>query len=230
MTQQSQTVFIVEDDDDVRSSLCRALSLHGYVSEGFSDPLDFLNTFDGSAPGCIVLDYGLPGVNGLDLQKWLIERQISTPIIFITGHGGVPESVRAIQAGAIDFLEKPFKISILIQRIDTAFGLDAQFRAEQKQRSRRTTLLNSLTEREAEVLYFVLENPSTVSSKEIARALAISPRTAEIHRARLLQKLDVNSLVELVAIYSSSERDTGLRNTGRGDQSLPEPDPRKSFE
>ena len=200
MPEMPLTVFVVDDDEDIRSSLTRALGMRGYRVEAHPSAAAFLAAWDGAAPGCLVLDYGLPGMNGLELQRHLIEIGRQIPIIFITGHGGVPESVQAIRAGAIDFLEKPFPQTALIERIEAAFDqsrsqMDAAAQSQQQQ-----ALFDRLTAREAEIVAHIVANPAATSSKDIAAWLGISPRTVDHHRARILEKLGIRSLAELIAM------------------------------
>lgn len=200
MTETTPLIYLVDDDADVRTALSRTLGMRGYHVSAFADAKSFLNDFDQYQPSCLVLDYGLPDMDGLELQETLIAHDAILPIIFITGHGGVPESVKATRAGAVDFLEKPFSISVLLQRIEAALDLSLQLHSERHERDELNTRLATLTARETEVLEFVLSNPGRVSSKEIALALEISPRTVDIHRARLMQKMGVKSFPELVHI------------------------------
>ena len=197
-TASGATVFIVDDDPDIRSSLSRALRLRGFTVESFSSAIAFLETYDCTRPGCLILDQGLPGMTGLELQTHLNDQGHGIPIIFITGHGGVPESVQAMKGGAIDFLEKPFRQAELIERINAALAS-----AETTMRERRKThdaraRFERLTPREREIVDHILENPADISSKGIARALDISPRTVDHHRARILEKLSITSVAELM--------------------------------
>lgn len=191
-------VFLVDDDADIRTSLSRALGLRGYRIKAFASAQGFLEAYDGSEPGCLILDYGMPKMNGLQLQQHLKDNGILIPIIFITGHGGVPESVQAMKMGAIDFLEKPFKQSMLVDRIDAAFETDKKLREDSQRASRVHTRFEALTEREQEIAFMMATNPAHNSSKEIARQLEISPRTVDHHRARILEKMGVHSVAELL--------------------------------
>ncbi|MGV6848145.1 MAG: response regulator transcription factor [Marinibacterium sp.] len=191
-------VFLVDDDADIRTSLSRALGLRGYTVRAFASAGEFLDGYDPDHPGCLVLDYGMPGMDGLQLQQYMADNAIGLPIIFITGHGGVPESVQAIKMGAVDFLEKPFKPSVLVERIDAAIALD---RSSRDSRQRTLALIgrfDSLTDREREIARLMVANPGANSSKDIARHLEISPRTVDHHRARILDKIGAGSVAELV--------------------------------
>lgn len=197
------TVFVVDDDDDIRRSLTRSLEKRGYRVECFASAQEFLRGHDRNRSGCLVLDYGMPGMNGLELQRELNDRGATLPIIFITGHGGIPESVQAIKAGAVDFLEKPFRQQVLTDRIDTALRLEAQRRSHAKDDRVRRDKLLILTPREREIVDHIRRNPSAIASKEIAAHLGISPRTVDHHRARILEKMEVRSVAELIALYQS---------------------------
>ena len=200
MTDPAPLVYLVDDDDDVRAALTRSLSKRGFQIEAFADAKEFLNAFDKTRQSCLILDYGLPEMDGLALQEKLIADEVILPIIFITGHGGIPESVRAMQAGAMDFLEKPFPLDLLMERVQSALAMSLQLQDEQRQRQKLDLKLADLTARERDVLDHILTNPARVSSKEIGAALEISPRTVDIHRARLMQKMGVKSLLELVQL------------------------------
>lgn len=191
-------VYLVDDDSNIRTSLSRALGLRGYKVESFASAQVFLEAFDESSSGCLILDYGMPGMDGLQLQRHLKDAGISIPIIFITGHGGVPETVQAMKMGAVDFLEKPFKQSILIERIDAAFEANEKRREADLQTAKTRARFDSLTEREQEIALIMVTNPAQNSSKEVARQLDISPRTVDHHRARILDKMAVHSVAELV--------------------------------
>lgn len=191
-------VYLVDDDANIRTSLARALSLRGYRVEAFASAQAFLDAYDGTSAGCLVLDYGMPDMDGLQLQRLLKDRGVCLPIIFITGHGGVPESVEAMKMGALDFLEKPFKQSVLVERIDAAFEM---YRAKHEAEGRARALaarMGSLTDREREIARFMVTRPGANSSKDIARHLDISPRTVDHHRARILEKMGVGSVAELI--------------------------------
>lgn len=201
---QSLTVFVVDDDPDVRSSLPRALRKRGYEVEAYASAFAFLKSYDGTRAGCLVLDHGMPGMTGLELQQELIGRNYPIPIIFITGHGGVQESVQAIKGGAVDFLEKPFRQAVLIDRINTAFDLAVKMIDTQQKDRRTRDLFERLTLREQEIVDRVVSTPSETSSKEIGSHLGISPRTVDHHRARILEKLEVRSMAELIALAKSA--------------------------
>jgi two-component system response regulator FixJ len=197
-TAPSGTVFIVDDDPDIRSSLSRALRVRGYAVESFESATAFLEDYDGNPHGCLILDQGLPGMTGLELQKHMNSAGHALPIIFITGHGGVPESVQAIKGGAVDFLEKPFRQTDLIDRINGALEAAKQLMKDETLSRDTRSRFERLTPREGEIVDYMLANPGDLSSKGIARALDISPRTVDHHRARILEKLEVGSVAELI--------------------------------
>ena len=203
MSEQKPLVFVVDDDLDIRTSLSRALGQRGFDVRPHGSAAEFLDGYRGDQPACLVLDYGMPEMNGLELQQELNTRNWPLALIFITGHGGVPESVQAMKGGAVDFLQKPFRQSELIDRINAALEIAAaRFASSASQRALRDRF-SRLTEREAEIVQHVLANPAEVSSKEIGGALGISPRTVDHHRARILEKINVKSLVELVRLAAS---------------------------
>ncbi|MGA0540482.1 response regulator transcription factor [Neotabrizicola sp. VNH66] len=199
MQNAALTVFVVDDDEAIRASLVRGLSLRGYHVEAFEAAGDFLAAWEDRRPGCLVLDYGLPGPNGLELQRHLNAIGAQLPVIFITGHGGVPESVQAMKGGALDFLEKPFRHSELVERIEAAFALQRERLAAQHSLQQQQARLQRLTARELEVVQHIMAHPAETSSKEIAARLAISPRTVDHHRARIMEKLGLRSVAEILA-------------------------------
>ncbi|MFK7868062.1 MAG: response regulator transcription factor [Roseobacter sp.] len=191
-------IFIVDDDDDLRASLARALRLRGYTTRDFPSAAAFLDAYDENDGGCLILDYGMPGMSGLELQAHMVEHGMALPTIFITGHGGVPESVQAMKLGAIDFLEKPFRQEVLLGQIEAALKADIARRQGRSEILRVKGNFDKLTDREKEIAELLVMNPSSTSSKDVARALHISPRTVDHHRARILEKMQVSSVVELV--------------------------------
>lgn len=205
-------MFIVDDDQDIRTSLMRALGQRGYEVEAYDSASSFLAAYDGTRAGCVILDYGMPEMNGLELQVILNNKNWPLAVIFVTGHGGVPESVQAMKGGAVDFLEKPFRQSDLVERIDVALELaESRHEASASQNAIRARF-ERLTEREAEIVSHVLANPAEVSSKEIGLTLGISPRTVDHHRARILEKIEVRSLVELVRLAATLQGEDPVSN------------------
>ncbi|MEL6809189.1 MAG: response regulator [Pseudomonadota bacterium] len=206
MTVDAGTVFVVDDDEDIRSSLSRSLQKRGFEVASFASARAFLDTYETGCSGCIVLDYGMEGMNGLELQRQLVRAGRAPPIIFITGHGGIPESVEAMKAGAIDFLEKPFRTDVLVDRIRQAFKISALADESRDKALRARMMLDTLTTREREIVDMVVSNPANTTSKEIARALDISPRTVDHHRARILEKMQASSMVEVIDLAIASQR------------------------
>jgi two-component system response regulator FixJ len=208
MSDTDAVVFIVDDDKDIRTSLTRALRTRGFTVQTFDSAQAFLDAYDGEQPGCVVLDFGMPMMSGLDLQEHLNTMRCPLAVIFITGHGGVPESVLAMKAGAVDFLEKPFRQAVLVDLVETALGLSRE-KYEARERSRGIKLkFDRLTAREEEIVARMISNPAEVSSKEIGNYLGISPRTVDHHRARILEKLEVSSVVELIDLASKLKEAT----------------------
>ena len=193
-----QCIYIVDDDEDIRNSLSRSLRTRGYTTEVFASAVDYLKSSSAGQAGCLILDSGMPEMSGLELQQEVIKRGFKTPIIFITGHGGVQEAVQAMKSGAVDFLEKPFQADKLIRRIDAALALDAKARASEETVHAARQRLDSLTQREREIAEFLVTHPGQSSSKDVARHLDISPRTVDHHRARILEKMNVVSVADLV--------------------------------
>lgn len=196
----NSTVFLVDDEEDIRLTLSRALSKRGFTVETFETAQSFLDVYDTDRPGCLVLDYGMPDLNGLELQEMINERDILIPIIFISGHGGVRESVQAMKAGATDFLEKPFRQNTLVACIEVAFEKDSAARSEARTQKDAQDRFGRLTSREEEIALYMMDNPSHTASKEISRELDISPRTVDHHRARILEKMEIGSVAELIEL------------------------------
>ncbi|HXS26689.1 MAG TPA: response regulator transcription factor [Steroidobacteraceae bacterium] len=189
------TVFVVDDDESVRSSLRFLLRSVGLESRAFASAGDFLTAYDPAQPGCLVLDVRMPGMSGLELQQQLNLRGAIIPVIFITGHGDIPMAVEAMQHGAHDFLQKPFRDQDLIDRIQHALEKDAKARASLQQHDRIRDRLDSLTPREREVLALMAQGKP---NKIMAHELGLSQRTVEIHRARVMEKSGAASLAQLV--------------------------------
>lgn len=190
----AQTVFLVDDDQGMRDSLTLILELAGYRVKSFASPNDFLEAFSPEARGCLLLDQRMPEMSGLDLQGVLLERGCLLPIIFLSAFGDVPTTVRAIQGGAIDFLEKPATTEVLLQRIQAALAEDKRRREEAATEQSILERFRQLTPREHEVLTLTTQG---LTNKDIARQLGISPRTVENHRARMMEKMGAANLAEL---------------------------------
>jgi FixJ family two-component response regulator len=192
---EAQTVFIVDDDAAVRDSIRELVESVGLRVECHASGQAFLDNFQPQRPGCLVLDVRMAGMGGLVLQEKLNEREAGIPVIMITGHGDVPMAVRALQAGAVDFVQKPYRDQLLLDSINNALSIDAIARRSRAGKDQRDRQLAALTKREREVLDKLLTGSV---SKQIARELGISPRTVEAHRQQLLRKLEVGSVKELM--------------------------------
>jgi len=195
-------VFVVDDDEAVRDSLGMLLRSVGLEVELFDSANAFLDGFDAARPGCLVLDVRLPGMSGLELQKELAAREVELPIVFITGHGDVPMAVGALQAGALDFLEKPFKEQDLLDRVSRALLDSSRQRHRSGELSALARRFETLTPRERQVLELVVGG---AANKVIASRLGASQRTIEIHRANVMKKMRAGSLAQLVRIVMRLE-------------------------
>jgi len=196
MQETKPVVFLVDDDPSVLSTLSRAMEQYGHDVHPYSSAQSFLDAYNGQH-GCLVLDLCMPEINGLKLQEKMLTNNIMLPVIFITGHGGIPESVKAIKAGAIDFLEKPFLTEVLLQRIEEAVSEDHLIRSSIKKQNEIRSRISRLTEREQDVFLILTNSDELPSSKEIAKQLGISHRTVEHHRSRILEKTQTRSILEL---------------------------------
>lgn len=198
----SPTVYLIDDDPSVRKLIETSLSMHELPVQSFSNAESFLDSDWVDIAGCILLDYKMPGMNGLQMQKALLERNISIPVIFITAHADVPKSVEALKAGAFDFLEKPFSQEALVSTIKQAFAKDAELRSTRDLQEDYRKRFEKLTEREFEIMQMLISGSANHSSKTIAKELNISPRTIEHHRMRILEKTEAHSVAELVKFAS----------------------------
>jgi len=199
MNMSKPIVYLVDDDPSIVKAVSRTLRLNGMEVQAYTSAKGFLDNYI-DKPSCLVLDLSMPEMNGLELQNELEKQNNNIPIIFITGHGGVPESVQAVRAGAIDFLEKPFLPEVLLQRIDEALALDQTNRNRDKEIQEIRNRFKCLTDRERDVLQKLTRSTSVPSSKEIAKELEISYRTIEHHRSRILEKTKTATISELRAL------------------------------
>ena len=196
------TVFIVDDDEGIREGLSLLLETIGQPCELYSSAVEFLDAYDPSKSGCLVLDIRMPRMTGLDLQEKLNECGSTLPIIFITGHGDVPMAVEAMRRGALDFIRKPFREQDLLDRVNEALEVDADKRKTLLDRQAMLADIASLSVREQEVFHCVADGKM---NKVIARDLGISERTVEVHRSQVMKKLGVRTLAQLVRIKIESE-------------------------
>ena len=201
MTDPAQTVYVVDDDDAVRDSLLELMESMGIRAAGFDSAASFLDHFDPSLEGCLVLDIRMPGMSGMELQARLKELGSRLPIIFITGHGDVPMAVEAMKNGAIEFIQKPFRDQELLDCIQGALEKAEQERQRHQLVESVESGLQSLTARELEILEHIVDGHA---NKFIALELGISQRTVENHRARILRKMGVRSTPELIRLVVSS--------------------------
>lgn len=195
MTEPPPLVFVIDDDESVRKALDSLLRSVGLEVRSFASPQEFLRSKRPDAPGCLVLDVRLPGLSGLDFQRELSESDIHLPIIFITGYGDVPMSVRAMKEGAIEFLSKPFRDQELLDAIQLGIKRDRARRAEADRLSSLRERHQSLTSREREVMALAVTGRL---NKQIAADLEVSEITVKVHRSQVMRKMQAKSLAELV--------------------------------
>jgi FixJ family two-component response regulator len=195
MCAKQPTVFVVDDDSGVRSSIRILLKSVGINTTVFASAKEFLAAYDPSQPGCMVLDIRMPGMSGMELQLELNRLGAVIPVVFITGHGDVPMAVEAMQQGAFDFLQKPFRDQDLIHRIQKALERDAAHRSALRQTEAIKARLESLTPREREVLELLADGKQ---NKVMAGELGLSQRTVEIHRSNVMDKMQARSVAQLV--------------------------------
>lgn len=194
----NKTVYVVDDDEAVRTALERSIGLRGYTVQVFGSAEEFLSDVSITYPCCLLLDVRMPGISGMELQDKMQASGWLVPIIFITGHGDIPMSVRAMKKGAVDFLEKPYLVESLLTRIEQAMQLSAEWYTEDEARQELQSRYSSLTQREQDVFRLLVAGAADASNKQIARQLDISHRTVDDHRARIMTKMQARSLTELV--------------------------------
>jgi two-component system response regulator FixJ len=193
----SRTVFLVDDDEAIRHSASFMLRHAGYAVKTYPDGISFLEQVSEENTGCILLDVRMPGMDGLAVQSALNQRGINMPVIILTGHGDVPVAVEAMKGGAVEFLEKPYEKKALVSAIESAFVLLENQSADDKRSVEAKAKLTNLTPREMEVLESLVAG---LTNKGVAQALSISPRTVEIHRAHMMEKLQAESLSSALRI------------------------------
>lgn len=195
-------VYVVDDDEAIRRSLSFMLKTSGHGVELFPCGEDFLKAAPKLSPGCVLLDIRMPGMDGLEVQAAMAERGVALPVVVMTGHGDIAIAVRAMKAGAIDFLEKPFEKAVVLNALEQGFARLGESDVRKLRAQEAATRLEALTPRERDVLRGLVEG---LPNKSIAYDLGISPRTVEIHRANLMSKLDVKSLSEALRIAFAAE-------------------------
>jgi RNA polymerase sigma factor (sigma-70 family) len=195
MTEESPIVFVVDDDASIRDALKSLIRSVGLRVELFGSPREFVQGKRPDAPSCLVLDVRLPGKSGLDLQRELAAANIHIPIVFITGHGDIPMSVRAMKAGAVEFLTKPFRDQDLLDAIQAGLERDRASRQREAEIATLRERLESLTPREREVLPLVV---SGLLNKQVAAELGTTEATVKVHRSQLMRKMGASSLADLV--------------------------------
>lgn len=199
---RKQTVFIVDDDEGIREGLALLLDTVDQDYELFDSAVEFLEAYEPSKVGCLVLDIRMPRMTGLDLQARLNEQHSTMPIIFISGHGDIPMAVEAMRRGALDFIRKPFREQDLLDRINEALEYEAGNREQHTSRQQLLKKVESLSERENQVFQRVADG---ALNKVIAFDLGISERTVEVHRSQVMKKLGVRTLAQLVRMKIESE-------------------------
>ena len=203
MTSTEATVFVVDDDPSVRKSLSRLIESVGLKVETFASAREYMQQDPYEGPSCLVLDIRMPEMSGLDLQEKLTPAGLNIPIIFITGHGNIPMSVKALKAGAMDFIEKPFDDQTLLDAINEAVERDRKSKLEQAAISEIQKRIDSLTPREHEVFALVVQG---LLNKQIAFDLGTSEKTIKVHRRLVMEKLQAKSLADLVRMAENRHR------------------------
>ncbi|NNC71478.1 MAG: response regulator transcription factor [Sphingomonadaceae bacterium] len=211
MTQNSNNVYLVDDEDAIRRSASFMLRTSGYAVDVFESGVAFLKNVKNLEPGCVLLDIRMPEMDGLDVQEALQDRGIPFPVIVMTGHGDVDVAVRAMKAGAVDFIEKPFAKEVLLSAIEEGCARLMETGRKHKRADEANLRIQALTPREQDVLHGLVKGHP---NKTIAYDLGISPRTVEIHRANLMSKLEVNSLSDALRIAFAAGLDEQIETDG----------------
>jgi FixJ family two-component response regulator len=201
MIPSNSLVFAIDDDASVRKGVARLLRSAGYKSEVFASAADFLARSAHSGPSCLIVDVQMPGLNGIDLQEALTQRRRAEQLVFITGYGNIPMCARAMKAGAVDFLPKPFRTDQLLQCVERALARSADERSRAGEKNNARQLLDLLTPREFEVMQLVITG---MLNKQIAGELGTAEKTVKVHRGRVMQKLGVTSVAKLVRLVEKA--------------------------
>ncbi len=195
-------VYVVDDDEAIRDALRLLMKSANLRVQCCASAEEFLSSYRAELPGCLVLDVRMPGMSGLELQHLLNERQIHVPVVIMTGHGDVPMAVQAMKEGAVDFVEKPFKNDVLLDRVKEGLKRDVESRANHKQVEEAASRIASLTQREREVMDLLIQGKR---NKTIASELGISNRTVEAHRAKIMEKMQAHSISDIMRLtYAAS--------------------------
>ncbi|MEW6335798.1 MAG: response regulator [Acidobacteriota bacterium] len=210
MAPADATVWVVDDDGDVRAALALLLRSAGYGVRECAGGHELLRELDPESRGCILLDVRMPGMSGFEVQRELARRPLAQPVVFLSGHGDIPLAVKAVRAGALDFLEKPIRERELLAAISNAIAADARRRVKEERRREARTLLASLSRREAEVAELI---GTGLTTREIADRLGLSPRTVEMHRQRLRTRVGAATSAEAVRIILGMREAAGEQGT-----------------
>ena len=203
MNQQAPIVYVVDDDEAVRSSLKWLINSVDIEVQTFAGASEFLDIALPDRPACLIVDVRMPGMSGLELQRQLVDRSINLPVIVITGHGDVEMAVRAMKAGAFDFIQKPFNDQVLLDLLQSALEKHAEQSKETAERRRITARMDELTERERQVMNGIVDGES---NRQIAARLGLSEKTIEFHRSKVMRKMEAGSLADLTRKVVVAER------------------------
>jgi len=202
MNRADSFVFLIDDDASVRRGVSRLLRAAGYKNEAFGSASDFLAREQYPGPACVIVDVRMPGINGMDLQNVLIQRRREEQLVFITGHGDISMCAQAMKAGAVDFLPKPFRASELLECVERALARAAEQRRRGGEKTEARRLLDLLTPREFEVMQLVVTGKL---NKQIAVDLGTAEKTIKVHRGRVMKKLGITSVAELVRLVETAQ-------------------------
>lgn len=200
MNTNGSKVFVVDDDAAMRKSLRWLIESVGLEVETFGSANEFLESYDATQIGCLVLDVRMPGMSGLDLQEHLQSQRFALPVLIVTGHADVPMAVRALKAGAFDFIEKPFNDQVMLERVQKAIEHAMRIRAEAEQRAEIDQRIETLTPRERQVMEMVVNG---MANKQVAAELGLSEKTIEVHRKHVMDKMRAGNVADLIRMALS---------------------------